>query len=1220
MGTTTTFLRAVLLLGASTLLTGCGAGLITGIAANENSGPTAEVRPPELSITPLLPLAPAANTARSVLVTNAQVSASARLRVTLEAAGVTVDQVNPVISGRGGSTAIDFTLETAAIIVAVGDATAADVAALLTVLVDDVEIAKPVAVTLARQPRMHLDLPLGTKLFLSPLGQQVTLRVSGLQSVVVDNLQMHVETRDPDHAGADGKPAVLTRLCTGLGLVPTGNAGEGTLTATVPGNTFPDRARLFVRDASSGQSTKVEVYYRPEITLALPRQGVTTGGNLVTLIGTALVPHDFAQTPSPLDFDAVELSFEKGGRISSLAAEDFREQLSAGDRLVFRMPPSPDGRPDQVDIVLRFPLEGANVEVTENEVYLFANPNPFFGPRGAVLDQLPVAVAPIALDAAPAGNDAPDFAVLTEEGGVGFLQLLLAQENGMFLRFGARRRIGDHEVAAERNPRDLCTADFDGDQVPDMLLINEGAATATHHIVLGQARPMTPLGALHRLGGSPGMARCFAAKIDGDALADVILIPGPAAPALTKPQVLLARPTAPGEPAFLAPVTLPVRDFAYQATVIADLNGDGFNDIGFVDGVQLKLDVVFGNGDGTFEAPVELDFAVPGYVPDPGSTAIGLHACGNGPLQSLALVLSGDDDGNGADPNPVVATLHQLSPRVFSAPIPGEEQGIGDNPVGVSLVADLDGAHNPAFELVVAVRGDPSPGTLVSMGVFRFFTTRFFPIGLGVEIGGELPRSFRALHFGRAFPATQLSGEARAIFAIHESEVDGVRERRLSTLLIFDTGEIPQLLPPDAGMQNGSAILGIVGGNWSEIAVAGEGRVRDLALAKSGTIELVENDGFGGLPLPSVSLIAPGLLPRSMQLLPGATGQVDRIVYFDGSSRLSAWLPDVAGNNAQFNSSGELRLASPNPVLQTATLDNTTRVQIADVDGDGFDDVVALLRFAVATTGVDTSLLVLMRGKAGPISTELPFYEPTVVTAVHGRATSFTLGDFAATSSGPAQLELALAVPQPVSPGGLDGDHVRFFRYVAGTTPAEDRFEPSALAGGAQVLLAGSRPTQVAADDFDADGIVDLLVAADGDDTLRLFRNVALATTAPGNVNLDAFVEALSSPRTMSPGTPTELRLGDVNGDSSIDAIVVVESVVPGSNNDSTAVTFYLSEEPGVFGDVEFVSPTRLGNRNAKMVLDLGDWNRDNVLDLFLGWNTVGIPDQNVRVLFGGSR
>ena len=56
-----------------------------------------------------------------------------------------------------------------------------------------------------------------------------------------------------------------------------------------------------------------------------------------------------------------------------------------------------------------------------------------------------------------------------------------------------------------------------------------------------------------------------------------------------------------------------------------------------------------------------------------------------------------------------------------------------------------------------------------------------------------------ALHFDRAFPATPLSGEAKALFVVHESEVDGGRERRLSTRLIYTdpVSLATTVLPPD---------------------------------------------------------------------------------------------------------------------------------------------------------------------------------------------------------------------------------------------------------------------------------------------------------------------------------------------------------------------------------------------------------------------------------------
>ncbi|MCA8953069.1 MAG: VCBS repeat-containing protein, partial [Planctomycetes bacterium] len=304
----------------------------------------------------------------------------------------------------------------------------------------------------------------------------------------------------------------------------------------------------------------------------------------------------------------------------------------------------------------------------------------------------------------------------------------------------------------------------------------------------------------------------------------------------------------------------------------------------------------------------------------------------------------------------------------------------------------------------------------------------------------------------------------------------------------------------------------------------------------------------------------------------------------------------------------------------TAMVSPSSVLRVADVDGDGIDDIVALIEFEVPSPGDGDALLVLARGNPAAAVDEQPFFEPTVVALAHGKATSFALGDFAAAVPGqPVQLELALAVPEPAVSNGLDGDHVRFYRYVAGPTPAEDHFEPSHAPNGPQVLLAGSKPTRVAADDFDGDGLVDLMVAAAGDASLRLFRNIALPTpTNGGEVEIDAFQEAESSTRALSPGFPTQLRLGDVNGDGTVDVLVAVEST---TSTLGTSLAFYVSEEPGLLGEANFVSPSRLGDREAAMALDLGDYNRDSVLDLFIGWDTaINARDRNVRVLFGGSR
>ncbi|MCR9245914.1 MAG: VCBS repeat-containing protein [bacterium] len=1215
------FAALLLLLFAGSTLTSCGAGLITGIAANENGNSTAEVAPPGLSFNRLLPLVPPVGERRTVVVTNAQIPASAVVQVTISALGLDVAQDSPTIAGQGDSTAITFGLVTASIASVrsgSGGAGQSDVDGLLTVLVDGSPIVDPVPIVLAKQPQAELDPAAGEQTFLSPLGQSVQLLVRGLREVDEGALSMFIETRDPVRLTSEGDPDKLVRQCTNLRAVPTGNAGEAIVSANVPGHAFAEPATIVVRDVQSGQSSEVAVYYRPEIALALPRQGSTTGGNLVTLIGTALATYDFSVTPARLSFDTVQLSFNKGERTVELAREDFREELSALDRLVFRMPASPDGRPGQVDIVLGVGLGDVVAPVTASQVFLFANPDPFFGPRGAVLDQFPVGVTPIQIDEAPNADGQPDFAVLTEEAGTGFLQLLVAQENGMFLRFGSRRRIGDPEVAEERDPTALCSADFDGDGIPDLFVTNFGAAGAVHHLVLGQARPATPLGELLRFSGVGGMARCRAGDFDGDQLDDLLLVPGPGAAGVVRPEVWLSRPVAVGQPGFAAPITVPVRAMNYQAVEIADLDGDGHLDVAVVDGSQLELDVAYGRGDGTFDPAVELDFTVPNYTVDPGSPAVGLHALGNGPWQSLGLVLGGDNDGVGADPEAVVATLHQNAARVHDAPLASGVFGLGFDPLTSSVIANLDGARTPELEVVVGIRDQPVTG-VISVAVFRFNGVKFEPVSGGVEVGDEQPRKVRSLHFGRAFPPTPSSPDgARAIFGIHESDVDGQTEQRLSTFLIFNVGNEPRLLPPDGGTHWDEPVVGLIGGNWGVQAVAGMDRVRDLAVARIGGVDLLENDGFGGFPIPGERLAVPGIVPSTVVRVPAPQGQIEGLAFFDNTSRLGFWRPYQ--DPVVLAWSGPIRAASPNPLLRTAQLTAGSRVRIGDVDGDGVADLVAFLEFEVSN-GEDEGLLVLARGRAAPGAGELPFYEPSVVTLAHGRTTSFALGDFApADESLPVQLELAMAVPEAALGNGLDGDHVRFYRYEAGATPAEDRLVRSASVGGPQVLLAGSKPTRVAADDFDNDGVTDLLVAAAGDSSLRLFRNTSLPASALGeDVDIAAFVEARASPRALTPGFPTTLQLGDVDGDGAIDAVVAVEGSSAGPPG--TSVAFYLSTEPGVFGDARFVSPSRLGNRSAPMALGLGDYNRDGVLDLFIGWDTnLGFTDRNVRVLFGGAR
>lgn len=1227
------------LLVSACLLASCGAGLITGIASNNDNGGSAP--PPELSLTPVIPLVPPANATRSVLIANAQVAASARLRVRIDVGEVGADQLNPVVSGQGGSTQITFGLAMTAIQQAIGLAnlSVGDVPAQLRVFVDDRLVAPAVPVVLARQPVAVLAGSVPR--FLSPFGERVEVRVDGLRSSA-GGLQLSVTTRDPLVTGA-----TITRLATGVTLGLDQN-GDPIVSADVPGNTFPELAKLVVTDAIAGESKPIEnAYYRPDVALALPGQGPTTGGSLLTLIGTALVPCDFTAgaSPAPLDFAAVELEFAKGSpgrtRTTRLPREDFRIAESSNDRLVFAMPPAPDGRPGQVDIILKVRLGDVTAQVTASQVFLFANPDPFFGPRGTVLDRMPVAVAPILLDQAPSTDGAPDFAVLTDEGGVAFLQLLLSQQNGMFQPFAAPRQIGDHENAAERTPRDMCVGDFNGDSVPDLFIANEGAASATHYVVVGDVVPNPPLGEKYPIAAPGGVRWCRAARFDADGRPDVLLVPGPAAAPLSKPQLLLSLETnGKGDPpAFAPPLDVPVRDFPFEAVEVADLDGDGNVDVAVVSGTQGKLDVAYGDGAGGFSDVRQLDFTVPGYVFDSTSQAIGLHACVNGGQRSLALVLAGVA-AIAPQPTPPTVTvlLQSLLPgqersyeqpeasRTFALSIPD----VVNESFGQSLVADLDGV--PPLEMVVSIAGEAQ---LLSLGLLQVQPNGGFQPILGslegaVFSGAEAPRQIRSLVFDRAFPVSQSGG--KAVFVVHEVDVDGSRERRLSTRLVRTTPASPgqpRLLPPDAGDRIEYRIENVVGGNFHPVSVAEAGAVRDLALvrrvdsAPADAIQLIANEDSGGFPRLSNFVEVPGLVSGSVTLLPSPAGVVDSLLFADRTSRLGVWRhaptpPQDPPVEQEITAvTGELRSVLPAPLATTNLADNTC-LRIGDVDGDGVDDLVVLLTFALPSPGEGQAAIALLRGKASFGIGEFPFHTPTALAPVHGNASTLELGDFV--NAGENQIRrLELAVAVPVGSGsGLDGNHVRFFHYQAGPTPADDRFVASA-AGSPLTLLAGSNPTQLAVDDFDRDGLVDLLVACRGDNTLRWFRNTAGVDPNAIAVDVAAFDQGFGSPWLLAAGVPTRLRLADVNGDGNPDAVAFVEFTSTVTSERSTTIGIYLSSGAGSFDGPRYVSPTRIGDRDGRLAGDLGDWNRDGLPDLFLGWDTVD-PPINLRVLFGGTK
>jgi hypothetical protein len=1236
----------------------CGAGLVAG-AASGNGGASSPAPVVGVGDTrlPLVPADGPAGRQRRLTIANlstASNEAEVLLRAVVGGQQLVVPQdAVSLRSGAGNATTITFELRTDPIVNLLGDAVrAADVPAELVVVLGGREVGQPLAVLLVRQ--MEASLEVGTTLALSAIGEaRARLRVAGLAEVHPEvepaDLQMTVTTADPERVGFE-----VTRLCANLSIESDGG-GALIVAADVPGNTFSGPARLVVEDPTvAGRSIAVlDVYYQPSVSAALPAQGATSGGSQVRLIGRALAPIRAIGSSVTPAFDDLEILFRKGApvrevRLGSLIAEE-----SSLDQLAFVMPPSPDGRPGRVDIVLRTTIQlgskNVEAEVVAGQVFLFGNPQPVFGPRGAVIDRPPVAVAQLQLDNAPASGGAADFAVLFEEGGVARLQLLMAEENGMFTRAGPARRIGNAEELAERIPTDLVAADFDGDGVDDLAILNAGAGTtdAVLHVVSGQPAPLPPLGGVVRIPVPAGMQRGHAADLDGDGISDLVLVREDGAAQL--PIVLLARP-GPSGPAFAPARTVPVPGFSYQASTVGDVDGDGLEDVVVATGAAVpQVAVAYGDGLGGFNtiAGLRLDSGgtpgVPGYVADAASPLVGIHvvrfdeANGN-QNRALALTFAGLP-GAGQTP-PTVAVVgtgvgrelvQPQSGNVYTAPaLP--------NVLGLSMLADLGATRTlgPGVledELVVATSGDnPSAVQLVLLG---FDGQRFTPIEGSVRLGAQDLRSISALDYGTAFPAISTQGqpEVGALFVVHESVVDNVRERRLSTMLVFrdeSQGQVT-LLSPDLGLPVETFVGRAVGGRFRDASTSSDATL-DLAIAglpsNGGTaphIRLGVNDGFGGFFEPFGEMVQPNLLPSTIAALRGVDDQ-DWIAFLTADGRVGLWrsVGIAPGTQPPTFLGGDLRSLSPEPTNHGRLLAASSRLEVADLDGDGLEDLAALLVFEGAGTCLEDAMLLAILGDPNATSLEMPLSMPSStgdVQTVHCRASHLVLADFAR-SENDTRLELALAVPGPAVAGGSDGNHVRFYRLDPGGAGAAPRWRRSFAPGGAQILVAGNAPTLLAAADFDRNGTQDLVVAAEGDSALQMFLNDGRGALLGSDVVIEAFSESFGSPWPTAPGAQLFLLLGDINGDGNSDVLLTTESTVTvaGVPRLSSAIGYYISTGTGDLAGPAFVSPSRFGDRDARISVDLGDFNGDDVPDLPVAWNTASGSDRNIIVLFGGSR
>lgn len=1179
-------IRRALLLTAAMLtlgLCGCGAGLIGGVVAGGASDPAPTPTPiPTLTATnQTLPLSPPlGETLASVVVNNASISSVQNLSVELRARGRSEPQRSPFVSGgaaASGAVTISYTLQLGSIVEGL-DLTAGDVSAEIAVLDGGAEVADPVPVTLVRQPSASLSTrrspqkPLARPFLQSAGGSRVALFVEGLQPDPTAELQMLVFTQTS---------SVRSVPVDSVEPAPSG-AGQ-IVRALVPGNSIPEVALLAVSGPRSGLSTPVTTAYAPTINGIFPPAGDVDGGEVVTLIGSALVPVE--PNPSGLfDLDKVTLLFTKAGRQFELPPGEIRQ--GTANQLVFRMPRSLDGLPGPVRVTVRVELEdGTTVEDSVADSFTYGYQQLIHGPRGVALDERPVDIVSASiLDGSRAVGD---VALLTEQAGLGALQTLGGIGNGMFRPIGPARLAGSAGDASQRNPRDLVASDLDGDGSADLLMVNAGAGNQGRHLfVPGQQPPEQPLGAPFAAGATAsGMRLALDGDFDGDGVVDFVMIPAADAADL-RPEVVRGAVSDRYRLGAGERLALPSPAVAWEHGHLDDLDGDGNLDCLLARGGEnAELVVALGDGRGTLAVHQLLALVPAGLALHPDMSVVGLHPLANG---DLAVVWSGSEV---AGLPPAIQVLTAGSPATYGQPA-GAVVQLGQVARLVdSLSADLSG--NGEVEIVLALGGSvPAPVRL-----FERRGTGYAEVIGGVEGGGERMENVSDLQVVRV-----LGGLGVAVS--HSVRIDGVVENRLSTMLATRD---PVLRSADPSIDVQGAIVGLVTGEFGAFSA-------DVLAVTNGTLLPFENDGFGTLaPSQTREFPIADLVPTSVRRIklsrPGGPPGDSVFWLLDGAAglRIGMFRP----LEPELFESADLRSLLP-PSVANLPL-GVSPTHVADVDGDGLEDVVVLLRYPINDPGEGDGFLLLFRGRPVASQSEFPLELPVAVTPTHGLASDIVFGDLA---TGNNSLEAAVTVPSSSLNDPTDGNHVRFYHLEDGALRRS---------GGTASLIAGSGPSRVAVADLDDNGREDIVVAG-ADGRLRTFLSTGMPSRIQGEVDVSTFFESSSSPQLLPPGEPTQLVRTDFNGDGIADFLASVEERDPVTNIRSTTLALYLTRGLGGLDGPRCLSDTRTGNRVNGVLRDrrasvaVADLNFDDLPDVVVGWQVAGAVDRNLRVLLAQGR
>jgi hypothetical protein len=387
-------------------------------------------------------------------------------------------------------------------------------------------------------------------------------------------------------------------------------------------------------------------------------------------------------------------------------------------------------------------------------------------------------------------------------------------------------------------PGAVTTGDFNSDGNLDLAVVDPTKNLVA--VFLGKGDGTFQAGVSYPVGKAPG-SLAFG-DLDNDGRLDLVMVNQSGL------SVLLGN----GDGSFRAGQEVPLVSlvFSLNAITVADMNGDGNLDVLLTVGGNgvTELDILLGNGDGTFQAPIYSDLNMAGFGLEPGQIVIGdfnadgipdvAVACGGFDTIDNLRILIGNGDGT------MQAAGAPASDNIFqpaSSIVAGDFNGDGKLDLALTFVSNDDACCGVSSYFVFLGNGD---GTFQS------------PVGSALAVNTN-PASIRTADFnGDGIPDLAMLAVGNPLNSTVGAPMiligngDGTFQAPVtfpfseSALVVgdFNGDGLPDLAGPAVLLNNGASV------GASSFTVSTSPSSLTLAAGKQGTVTVTvtPKSGFSG--------------------------------------------------------------------------------------------------------------------------------------------------------------------------------------------------------------------------------------------------------------------------------------------------------------------------------------------------------------------------------------